>query len=68
LVSGGIAFATPPHYGPPATNGTVFTLNEKEDPAWKDWNPLIPLASMPKKARVENPLPQIKPQTNSKSQ
>ena len=30
IVVVGIAFATSPNYGPPATNGTVFSLNEKK--------------------------------------
>ncbi len=47
LVSGGIAFATPVTYGAAATNGSVFVLNQKEDTAWEDWNPSIPLQSMP---------------------
>ena len=47
LVSGGIAFATPENYGPPATNGSVFALNDKEDTSWGKWNPVIPLGAMP---------------------
>jgi len=47
LINGGIAFATPPDFGAPATNGTVFDLSEKQETAWKDWNPYIPLATVP---------------------
>jgi paraquat-inducible protein B len=47
LVSGGIAFATPENYGSPATNGSVFILSAKEATEWQDWNPTIPLQSMP---------------------
>jgi paraquat-inducible protein B len=47
LVSGGIAFATPQTYGPAATNGSIFILNDKEDKAWEDWNPDIPLQAVP---------------------
>jgi paraquat-inducible protein B len=43
LISGGIAFATPPDLQNAATQGTFFELNEKEDDSWKDWNPFIPL-------------------------
>ncbi|HEY5297820.1 MAG TPA: MlaD family protein [Verrucomicrobiae bacterium] len=46
LVSGGIAFATPPDFQSAATNGTVFQLYEKEDDSWKDWNPYIPLPAV----------------------
>jgi paraquat-inducible protein B len=53
LISGGIAFATPETYGPAATNGTVFMLNDKEDKAWADWNPAIPLKATPPAADKE---------------
>lgn len=59
LVSGGIAFATPTTYGPPATNGTVFMLNDKEDATWQDWNPLIPLQSVPAAQGEKSSLPDI---------
>lgn len=61
VVSGGIAFATPPDYGPAATNGTVFALNEKEDDAWKNWNPEISLQSTPQAQKEKNSLPEINP-------
>jgi paraquat-inducible protein B len=48
LVSGGIAFATPPEPASAATNGVVFVLNEKPDDAWAKWSPAIPLHSVPK--------------------
>jgi hypothetical protein len=47
VVAGGIAFVTPPDYGPPATNGEVFVLAANEDKSWKDWNPGIPLPAVP---------------------
>jgi paraquat-inducible protein B len=47
IVSGGIEFATPPDFQAAATNGTVFTLNEKLDDAWKKWTPAIALSSPP---------------------
>jgi paraquat-inducible protein B len=47
LLSGGIAFATPTQYGVPATNGSVFYLNDKEDETWEGWNPVIMLKSLP---------------------
>lgn len=62
LVSGGIAFATPPNYGPPATNGTVFYLFKKEDSTWEDWNPAIMLGAMPEGQKSKNSLPQIQSQ------
>lgn len=61
LVSGGIAFATPNNYGPPATNGTVFALNEKEDDAWKNWHPAIALHNVPEAPKEKNSLPPINP-------
>jgi paraquat-inducible protein B len=59
LISGGLAFATPVEYGPPATNGAVFTLNDKADSAWQDWNPVIPLKAEPAAAGEKSPLPDI---------
>jgi paraquat-inducible protein B len=47
LVSGGIAFATPPDAQNAATNGAVFILNEKSEAAWEKWSPAIPLHSVP---------------------
>jgi len=43
LLSGGIAFATPPEPAKPATDGAVFRLYEKPDDAWKNWMPVIHL-------------------------
>lgn len=43
LLSGGIAFATPPELGEPATDGAVFRLYDKPDEAWKNWLPVIKL-------------------------
>lgn len=57
VVTGGIGFATPSNYGPPATNGTIFVLNNKEDVAWKDWWPLIPLPNVPDIGQRTNNLP-----------
>lgn len=59
LVSGGIAFATPENYGAAATNGSVYYLSEKPDPAWETWNPEIPLGQMPEGEKKRNSLPQI---------
>jgi paraquat-inducible protein B len=62
LVSGGVAFATPEKYGAPATNGTVLLLNDKEDTSWEQWNPIIPLGTMPEGERSKNSIPQIQPE------
>ncbi len=59
LVSGGLAFATPETYGPQATNGTVFVLNDKEDKSWEDWNPDIPLQAVPAGEKPKTKLPDI---------
>ena len=54
LISGGIAFATPPDFQNVATNGTLFALNEKSDAEWEKWSPAIPLRSVPE-AMTNNP-------------
>lgn len=56
LIGGGIAFATPTDFGPAATNDIVFFLNPKEDDAWKDWNPIIPLHASPKAEKTKTSL------------
>lgn len=43
ILSGGIAFATPPDYRTSVTNGATFVLNEKEQDEWKKWSPNIGL-------------------------
>jgi paraquat-inducible protein B len=43
VVSGGIAFATPPESRTPATNGTTFDLYEKPEAKWTEWTPVINL-------------------------
>ncbi len=43
LLSGGIAFATPPEPAQAVTNGAVFDLYEKPKDGWKDWSPAITL-------------------------
>jgi paraquat-inducible protein B len=62
LVSGGIAFATPPNPQDPATNGAVFILNEKSEPAWEKWSPEIPLHFEPAAATNKNSWPSLNPQ------
>ncbi len=59
VVSGGIAFVTPPNYGPQATNGAVFLLNKKENDDWKNWNPAIELQGVPEGQKAKNSLPQF---------
>lgn len=59
LLSGGIAFATPQTYGPSATNGTVFVLNDKADSSWSGWNPTIPIQAPPAGQNTTNSLPQL---------
>jgi paraquat-inducible protein B len=61
VVSGGIAFATPPNYGPAATNGAVFPLNNEEQSVWKSWNPAIRLQNVPPGKASKNTLPQFAP-------
>jgi paraquat-inducible protein B len=59
LVSGGLALATPENYGLPATNGTVYILNDKADSSWADWDPIVPLHSLPEGQNTTNSLPQL---------
>ncbi|HEY1663320.1 MAG TPA: MlaD family protein [Verrucomicrobiae bacterium] len=59
IVSGGIAFATPPNYGAQATNGAVFPLNKKENEDWKTWDPAIELQGVPEGQKAKNSLPQF---------
>lgn len=61
VVSGGVGFATPPDYGPPATNGTIFTLYDKEGTTWSDWWPLIPVPNVPEISEKTNNLPKYNP-------
>ncbi len=62
LVSGGISFATPENYGSPATNGSVFFLNDKPDPKWATWAPSIPLGQTPAAGKSKSNIPQLGPQ------
>jgi paraquat-inducible protein B len=57
LISGGIAFATPPEFQNAATNGAVFNLNEKPKDEWEKWSPAIPLHSGPEAMTKKAPLP-----------
>ncbi len=43
LLSGGIAFATPPTTSKTSNTPTTFTLHEKAKPQWLNWAPKIPL-------------------------
>jgi len=61
LISGGIAFATPPDFQKVATNGTVFNLNEKSDAEWEKWSPAIQLQFVPKATPSKTPLPNLIP-------
>jgi paraquat-inducible protein B len=54
LLSGGIAFATPPEIGEPATDGDVFRLYDKPEDAWKNWMPSINL-KLPDQAPAQAP-------------
>lgn len=51
ILSGGIAMATPEgdEMGSPAINGNHFTLHEKSEKTWLDWNPVIMLNEGAKK-------------------
>jgi paraquat-inducible protein B len=57
LISGGVAFATPPDFQAAVTNGAVFLLNEKIEPEWEKWSPDIPLHSVPEAMTNSSSLP-----------
>ena len=44
LVAGGIGLATPNRPGEPATDGSRFTLHERAEDDWLEWEPRIPLS------------------------
>lgn len=55
LLSGGIAFATPPELGEPASDGAMFRLYDKPEDAWKDWMPVINLKLPDQAPAVQQP-------------
>jgi hypothetical protein len=59
LLTGGIALATPPDAGKPATSGARFRLEPKADPEWEKWRPPLDLADarLPEKAALPRPVP-----------
>jgi paraquat-inducible protein B len=61
LISGGIAFATPPDYQSAATNGAEFILNDKSEDAWEKWSPAIALHFVPEAAINKTPVPNLNP-------
>jgi len=61
LISGGIEFATPTELQDRATNGAVFTLNEKSKDEWADWSPTIPLHSVPEAMKNKSSMPALNP-------
>jgi paraquat-inducible protein B len=56
VISGGIEFATPPDLQSEATNGAIFTLNEKSKDEWVAWSPAIPLHSVPEAMKNKSAL------------
>jgi paraquat-inducible protein B len=61
LISGGIAFATPPDYQTAATNGAEFVLNDKSQDEWEKWSPAIALHFLPDAAINKTPMPNLNP-------
>jgi paraquat-inducible protein B len=59
LISGGIAFATPPDFKNAVSNGAVFRLNEKIDAEWEKWTPAIPLHPVPEAVSNKTSLPSL---------
>jgi paraquat-inducible protein B len=57
IISGGIEFATPPEAQSPATNGTVFVLNDEAEEKWKTWSPTAITLHLPEQASHSNTLP-----------
>jgi paraquat-inducible protein B len=62
LISGGIAFATPPDLQNAATNGAIFSPNEKSDAEWEKRSPAIPLRAVPEAMTNRTSLPNFKAQ------
>jgi len=58
LVAGGIALATPPGAGDAVRTGYRFRLNDKPDPDWLVWQPLVVIGSsyLPQGAPMPTPL------------
>jgi len=61
LISGGIAFATPPDFQNAVTNGAIFILNEKSKDEWEKWSPAIPLYSVPSAMTNKTTWPDFNP-------
>lgn len=59
LISGGIAFATPPDFQAAVTNGAEFILNEKPGDDWAKWSPAIPLQSVPEATIAKTSAPSL---------
>jgi len=62
LISGGIAFATPPDLQNAATIVAIFSLNEKSDAKWEKRSPAIPRHPVPKAMTNRTSLPDLKSQ------
>ena len=62
LISGGIAFATPPDLQNAATIVAIFSLNEKSDAKWEKRSPAIPLRAVPEAMTNRTSLPNFKAQ------
>jgi paraquat-inducible protein B len=60
LISGSIEFATPPDFQNAATNGAVFSLNEKSEDEWAKWPPVIPLTFVPETMPNKTPAAKLK--------
>ncbi len=55
VISGGIAFATPPDFQSQATNGTIYDLSEKPESKWIEWSPAISLHLPPQAFHTNAP-------------
>jgi paraquat-inducible protein B len=54
ILRGGLAFATPDNEetGPPAQSGDHFTLHEKAEKEWMDWNPDVVLLELEESKKI----------------
>ncbi|HEU5396750.1 MAG TPA: MlaD family protein [Verrucomicrobiae bacterium] len=59
MVVGGISFATPDDFGPPAGRGAIFTLYNKAEAQWLDWAPAIPVTHAKAMPGLQNPAPNM---------
>ncbi len=56
LTSGGIALATPPEGGDPASSGQRYTLQGEAKEEWLSWQPAVPVGELVAGSQLPHPL------------